>query len=96
MWSKTDSKLEDIARKCGLKGHTASPGCYEAPSNFSPQSVGYLSTDKKISIITTLHFGVIVRRVMALILERRNLFFPPKSYEMSAGRWCGVKGDENK
>jgi hypothetical protein len=31
-------------------------------------------SDKKISIIATLHFDVIVRRVMALSLERRNLF----------------------
>jgi hypothetical protein len=34
--------------------------------------------DKKISIIATLHFDVIVRRVIALSLERRNLFFPAK------------------
>jgi hypothetical protein len=80
LWSKTDSELEDIARKCRLKGHTALPGCYEAPSNFSPQSVGYLLSDNKISIIAMLHFGGIVRQVMALSLERRNLFFPPKSY----------------
>jgi hypothetical protein len=35
-------------------------------------------SDKKISIIATLHFNVIVRQVMALSLERRNLFFPAK------------------
>jgi hypothetical protein len=70
MWSKTDSGLEDIARKYGLKGHTASPGCYEGPSDFGPQSVGYLSSDKNISINATLHFDVIVRQVMALSLER--------------------------
>jgi hypothetical protein len=88
MWSKTDSELKDIPRKCGLKGHTALPGCYEAPSNFSSQSIGYLLSDKKISIIATLHFGVIVRRVMALSLERRNLFVPAKKLlDEQALRW---------
>ncbi len=45
-------------------------GCYEAPSDFSLQSAGYFSSDKKISIIAMLHFDVIVRQVMALSLER--------------------------
>jgi hypothetical protein len=89
MWSKMDSELEDIARKCGLKGHTASPGCYEAPSNFSLQSIGNLLSDKKISIIAMLHFDVIVRRVMALSLERRNLFFFAK--KLLDERWEVVR-----
>ncbi len=70
MWSKTDSELKDISRKSELKWNTASSGCYEAPSNFSSQRAGYLSSDKKISIIATLHLDVIVRRVMALSLVR--------------------------
>jgi hypothetical protein len=70
MWSKTDSELEDIPRKSKLKWNTALSGCYEAPSNFSLQRAGYLSSNKKISIIATLHFDVIVRQVMALSLER--------------------------
>jgi hypothetical protein len=78
MWSKMDSELEDIPRKSKLKWNTASSGCYEAPSNFSLQRAGYLSIDKKISIIAMLHFDVIVRGVMVLSLERRNLFFPAK------------------
>jgi hypothetical protein len=73
-----DSELKDIARKCGLKGHTALPGCYEALSNFSLQSVGFLLSNKKIFILAMLHLDVIVRQVMALSLERRNLFFPAK------------------
>jgi hypothetical protein len=79
MWSKTDSELEDIPRKSELKWNTTSSWCYEAPSNFSLQRAEYLLSDKKISIIATLHFDVIVRQVMALSLERRNLFSPPKS-----------------
>ncbi len=59
--SKTDSELEDIPRKSKLKWNTALSGCYEAPSNFSLQRAGYLSSDKKISIIEMLHFDVIVR-----------------------------------
>ncbi len=70
MWSKTDSELEDITRKSELKWNTPSSGCYEARSNFSLQRARYLSSDKKISIIATLHFDVIVRQVMALSLER--------------------------
>jgi hypothetical protein len=70
MWSKMDSELEDIARKCELKGHTTLPGCKDAPAVFSLQSIGYLLSDKKISINATLHFDVIVRQVMALSLER--------------------------
>jgi hypothetical protein len=81
MWSKMDSDLEDIPRKSKLKWNTALPGCYEAPSNFSLQRAGYLLSNKKISIIVTLHFDVIVRQVMALSLERRNLFFPPNSWK---------------
>jgi hypothetical protein len=73
-----DSELKDIPRKSKLKWNTASSGCYEALSSFSLQRAGYLSSDKKISIIATLHFDVIVRQVMALSLERRNLFFPAK------------------
>ncbi len=75
MWSKTDSELEDIPRKSKLKWNTALSGCYEATSNFSSQRAGYLSSDKKICIIAMLHFDVIVGRVMAFSLERRNLFF---------------------
>ncbi len=77
-----DSELEpeDIPRKSELKWNTALSGCYEAPSNFSSQRAGYLSSDKKISIIATLHFDVIVRQVMALSLERRN-FSPPNSWK---------------
>ncbi len=78
MWYKKDSELEDIPRKSKLKWNTASSGCYEAPSNFSSHRAGYLSSDKKISIIAMLHFDVIVRQVMALSLERRNLVFPAK------------------
>jgi hypothetical protein len=70
MWSKTDSELEDIPRKKGLKWNTASSGCYEAPGNFSLQRAGYLSSNKEISIIAMLHFDVIVRQVMALSLEK--------------------------
>jgi hypothetical protein len=71
MWSKTDSELEDIPRKSSeLKRNTALSGCYEAPSNFSSQRAGYMSSNKKISIIATLHFDVIVRQVMVLSLER--------------------------
>ncbi len=70
MWSNTDSELEDIPRKSKLKCNTALSGCYEATSNFSLQRAGYLSSDKKISIIARLHFDVIVRQVMALNLER--------------------------
>jgi hypothetical protein len=76
-----DSELEDIPRKSKLKWNTASSGCYEAPSSFSLQRAGDLSRDKKISIIAMLHFDVIVRQVMALSLERRNLFFPPNSWK---------------
>ena len=65
MWSNMDSELEDNTRKCGLKWHTALPGCQDAPAVFSPQSIGYLLSDKKISINVTLHFDVIVRQVMA-------------------------------
>jgi hypothetical protein len=43
-------------------------------------------SDKKISIIAMLHFNVIVRQVMALSLERRNLFSPPNSWK------CGGRG----
>ncbi len=63
MWSKTDSELEDIPRKSELKWNTASSGCYEAPSNFSLKRAGYLSRDKKISIIEMLHFNVIVGKL---------------------------------
>ncbi len=70
MWYKTGSELEDIPRKSKLKWNTALSGCYEALRNFSLQWAGYLSSDKKVSIIATLHFNVIVRRVMALSLER--------------------------
>jgi hypothetical protein len=96
MWSRTDSELVDIPRKSKLKWNTSSSGCYEAPSNFSLQRAGYLSSDKKISIIAMLHFDVIVRQVMALSSERiiwhdfhsflhveivvEEPFFPPKSY----------------
>ncbi len=59
-----------MPRKSKLKWNTALSGCYEAPSNFSLQRAGYLLSDKKISIIATLHFDVIVRQVMALSLER--------------------------
>jgi hypothetical protein len=65
-----DSELVDIPRKTELKWNTASSGCYEAPSNFSLQRAGYLSSNKKISIIAMLHFDVIVRLVMALSFER--------------------------
>ncbi len=81
MWSKMDSELEDIPWKSKLKWNTALSGCYEAPSNFSLQRAGYLLSNKKISIIAMLHFNVIVRQVMALSLERRNLFFPPNSWK---------------
>jgi hypothetical protein len=70
MWSRTDSELVDIPRKSELKWNTTSSGCYEAPSNFSLQRAGYLLSNEKISIIAMLHFDVIVRRVMALSLER--------------------------
>ncbi len=70
MWSKMNSELENIPRKSELQWFTASSGCYEAPGNFSLQRSGYLSSDKKISIIVMLHFNVIVRQVMALSLER--------------------------
>jgi hypothetical protein len=40
------------------------------PQLFSLQRAGYLLSDKKISINAMLHFNVIVRRVMALSLER--------------------------
>ncbi len=91
MWSKKDSELEDIPRKSKLKWNTASSGYNEAPSNFSSQRAVYLSSDKKISIIATLHFDVIVRQVMALSLERRN-FFP----NQIAGneRWEVVQGPQ--
>jgi hypothetical protein len=87
MWSKMDSELEDIPRKSKLKWNTASSGCYEALSNLSLQGAGYLSSNKKISIIGMLHFDVIVRQVMALSLERRNLFFLLIKPKMSTGRW---------
>ncbi len=71
MWSRTDSgELVDIPRKSKLKWNTTSSRCYEAPSNSSLQRAGYLSSDKKISIIATLHFDVTVKQVMALSLER--------------------------
>jgi hypothetical protein len=70
MWSKTDSEVKDIPRKSKLKWNTALSGCYEAPSNVSLQRAGYLLSDKKFSIIATLHFDVIIRRIMALSLER--------------------------
>ncbi len=89
MWSKTDSELEDIPRKSKLKWNTALSGCYEAPSNFCLQRAGYLSSDKKISIIAMLHFDVIVRLVMALSLERRN-FFSRQIAENE--RWEVVRG----
>jgi hypothetical protein len=96
MWSRTDSELVDIPRKSELKWNTALSGYYEALSNFSSQRAGYLSSDKKISIIAMLHFDVIVRQVMVLTLERiiwydfngflhveifvEEPFFSPKSY----------------
>jgi hypothetical protein len=70
MWSKTDEELEEIPRKSKLKSNTALSGCCEAPINFSSQRAGYFSSDRKISMIATLHFDVIVRQVMALSLER--------------------------
>ncbi len=62
--------------KASWNGTPASSGWYEAPSDFSSQSAGYFSSDKKISIIATLHFDVIVRQVMALSLERIIWYYP--------------------
>jgi hypothetical protein len=81
MWSKTDSELKDIARKRRLKGHTALPGCYEAPSNFSPQSVGYFSSDGKISIVGMLEVDIKASRMVCSVVAGSffiYLFFPAK------------------
>jgi hypothetical protein len=48
------------------------------PRAISARKALDISQVKKISIIATLYFDVIVGRVMALSLERRNLFFPAK------------------
>jgi hypothetical protein len=93
MWSKMDSELEDIPRKSKLKWNTTLSGCYEAPSNFCLQRARYLLSDKNISIIVMLHFDVIVRQVVALSLERRNLFISAK--KLLDERWEVVLRDRH-
>jgi hypothetical protein len=83
-----DSQLEDIWRKSKLKGHSALPGCYEAPGNFSPQSFGYLSSDARISIGGTLEVdikasGMVCSVVVGSFLS--SYFFPPNISRSAPG-----------
>ena len=58
MWSKMASELEDISRICQPKWNTPLSGCYEAPPDFGWQSVRELSSDKYISIVAMVNFGI--------------------------------------
>jgi hypothetical protein len=58
MWSKRASELWDIARMCGLKWHTPSSGCWEAPTDFSLQSVQNLSGDENIAMVISLDVDI--------------------------------------
>ena len=58
MWSKRASELWDIARISELKWHTASSGCYEAPTDFSLLVAQNLSSNKNIAIVGTLDVDI--------------------------------------
>ncbi len=67
MWSKRVSELWDIARISELKWHTASSGCYEAPTDFSLLVAQNLSSNKNIAIVRMLNVDNNTRKVDSVV-----------------------------
>ncbi len=58
MWSKRASELEDIPRFCPPKWGTYSSGCHEAPTDFGGLNVINSSSERNISIVAMVNFGI--------------------------------------
>ena len=99
MWYKRDSDLEDTQRISELKWHTASSGCYEAPTDFSLLVAQHLSSNKNIAIIGTLGVHINASKMADSVVAGTffvNLSSPTKMLEMSpARRLVCVQGHRN-
>ncbi len=58
MWSRTDSELKDIARKCKTKMKHPFLRVLGGPEQFWSAKRGYLSSDGKISIVGMLEVDI--------------------------------------
>jgi hypothetical protein len=68
IWSKTDSEIKDIARKCKLEWTTHSSGCYKASSKFSLQSVRKFARIGKIDIVGMLDVDIKASRMVCSVV----------------------------
>ncbi len=65
-------------------------GCYKAPTDFRPQSVGYFSSNGKISIVGTLEVDITIKQEEWFVLWWREVFlstyfFPPNISRSAPG-----------
>ena len=83
MWYKRDSDLEDTQRISELKWHTASSGCYEAPTDFSLLVAQHLSSNKNNAIVGMLDVDINASKLVDSVVAGHFL----SNYPLPQNSW---------